>query len=114
MGAEQLHAEWTRHDSSGDVVVYLFDSPAKSDAVISAAIFLITTKIGETKKACELNARRSSARFNVFRSFNNLEAADRGPHTLRKMNREEHTGWRRVASDGGSMRCVFVPRIHLS
>ena len=41
-----------------------------------------TVEIGETKKACELSARRSSARFNVLRSFNDLETADRGPHTF--------------------------------
>ncbi|MDP6466963.1 MAG: hypothetical protein QF918_04465 [Pirellulaceae bacterium] len=56
IGDEQLHAEWTHDDASGEVVVYLLDSTAKSDATISAATISIKTKIGETEKTYELPA----------------------------------------------------------
>ena len=51
IGDEQLHAEWTHDD--GEVVVFLLDSTAKSDATISDESVLITTKIGETEKSYE-------------------------------------------------------------
>ncbi len=50
IGQEQFHAEWTHDDASGEVVVYLLDSSAKSDVAISAATITITTKIGESEK----------------------------------------------------------------
>lgn len=56
LGDEQLHAEWTHQDGSGEVVVYLLDSAAESDVAISAATISITTKIGETEKTYELAA----------------------------------------------------------
>jgi len=56
VGAEQLHAEWTHDDASGEVVVYLLDGSAKSDQAIPAATISITTKIGETEKSYELTA----------------------------------------------------------
>jgi hypothetical protein len=56
IGDEQLHAEWTHNDASGEVVVYLLDSTAKSDAAISAGTILITTKIGDAETSYELTA----------------------------------------------------------